>query len=85
MTPIEVTFPSGRTVTIQPVEKSETSKPWRPPRNGLGDWTEALLKRAGVTQDRYKAAKEALGMAPTCNCAARKEWLNKVGAWLSGS
>lgn len=46
---------------------------------GLGDWTEALLKSFGVTQDKYKAAKEQFGLAPTCNCPGRIENLNKWG------
>jgi hypothetical protein len=49
---------------------------------GLGDYTEQLLSSIGVTKDRYAAAKELFGLAPTCNCETRKEWLNKVGAWL---
>jgi len=51
---------------------------------GLGDWTEQLLKSVGVTQDRYKAAKEFAGLAPTCSCDKRKEWLNKVSDWWRG-
>lgn len=49
---------------------------------GLGDYTEQLLSTIGVTKDRYAAAKELFGLAPTCNCETRKAWLNKVGAWL---
>lgn len=52
------------------------------PQPGLGDYTEQLLSSIGVTKDRYSAAKELFGLAPTCNCETRKEWLNKVGAWL---
>jgi hypothetical protein len=50
-------------------------------RDGLGDYTERLLKKLGITPERYVAAKEFAGLAPTCNCAARKQWLNKVGEW----
>lgn len=53
-----------------------------PTVTGLGDYTEQLLSSIGVTKDRYSAAKELFGLAPTCNCETRKEWLNKVGAWL---
>jgi hypothetical protein len=49
----------------------------------LGDYTERLLSSVGVTPDRYTAAKAALGMAPTCNCAKRKAWLNRAGEWLA--
>jgi hypothetical protein len=52
------------------------------PTPGLGDYTEQLLSSLGVTKDRYSAAKKLFGLAPTCNCETRKEWLNKVGAWL---
>lgn len=48
----------------------------------MGDYTERLLGTVGITEDLYKAAKESLGLAPTCNCKARKEWLNRAGAWM---
>jgi hypothetical protein len=51
------------------------------PNPGLGDAVESLLKGIGVTQDRYKAAKELFGLPPNCGCNARKEWLNKVSDW----
>lgn len=54
------------------------------PQPGLGDWTERQLKKLGVAQDRYKAAKEYAGLAPTCSCEARKQWLNKVSEWWRG-
>jgi hypothetical protein len=51
----------------------------------LGDAVESLLKSFGVTQDRYKAAKEACGLPPNCNCPGRiqalNEWGEKVKAW----
>lgn len=50
----------------------------------LGDHTERLLSRLGVTKDRYAAAKAAVGLAPTCHCEKVQEWLNRVGAWLAG-
>lgn len=49
----------------------------------LGDYTERLLRSVGITEDRYKDAKEELGMAPTCNCHERKLWLNRAGDWLA--
>lgn len=55
------------------------------PAPRLGDYTERLLSSIGVTQDRYKAAKELFGLAPTCNCDKRKAWLNRVGEWWLGS
>jgi hypothetical protein len=49
---------------------------------GLGDYTEQLLASIGVTKERYVEIKEKFNLAPTCDCEARKEWLNKVGRWL---
>ena len=40
-----------------------------------------LLKRVGITEDRYQTAKQMFGLAPTCGCAERKEWLNRVTDW----
>ncbi len=51
---------------------------------GLGDYTEKLLAKIGVTPESYVAAKEFAGLAPTCNCAGRKEWLNRVSDWWRG-
>lgn len=62
--------------------RTPTSVPQTPRRSGLGDFTERMLSRIGVTPDRFAAAKEKFGLAPTCNCAKRKEWLNRVGEWL---
>ena len=53
-------------------------------RPGLGDHVGRLLSSVGVTEDRYKAAKQAFGLPPTCSCAARREWLNKVSEWWKG-
>ena len=49
---------------------------------GLGDILERELIRMGITQDRYKEIKEKFGFPPTCGCEKRKQWLNKVGAYL---
>lgn len=48
----------------------------------LGDYTERVLASIGVTKERYVEAKSLFGLAPTCNCPERKEWLNKVGKWI---
>lgn len=56
----------------------------QPKKMGLGDWTERALKKLGVTKERYKAAKEKFGLMPMCHCKERKEWLNKVGRWVTG-
>ena len=57
----------------------------RIPSKGLGDSLERALKTLGITQDRYVEVKEMFGLPPTCNCNARREWLNKVGRWISGN
>ena len=44
--------------------------------------TESLLASIGITQDRYKEAKAFLGLAPTCNCDGRREWMNRASKWL---
>jgi len=48
----------------------------------LGDRTEQLLKSIGITEDKYKAVKKMFGLAPTCGCSKRKEWLNKVSSYF---
>ena len=55
-----------------------------PPSAGLGDLAEHLLASLGVTKEKYLAVKQACGLPPTCNCDARKEWLNRVSDWLRG-
>jgi hypothetical protein len=51
------------------------------PAPGLGDQVESLLASIGITEDRYKEVKEKFGLPPTCNCPARKEFLNRVSEW----
>lgn len=41
-----------------------------------GDDLEQALTNLGITKERYIALKEALHLAPSCNCDARKQWLN---------
>ena len=45
----------------------------------LGDRVEAALGKAGITQERWKAFKKQFGLPATCNCTARKEYLNRMG------
>ena len=47
-----------------------------------GDELEKALTALGITKERWKKMKEALGGYPTCNCDARREWLNKAGVHL---
>ena len=48
----------------------------------LGDRIESALESFGVTKERYAAAKQAIGLPATCNCAARRDWLNRLDAEL---
>mgnify|MGYP001219334188 CR=1 FL=1 len=44
---------------------------------GLGDAVEAVLTKAGITEERFKRwfnLKE-------CNCSKRKKWLNNLFTW----
>lgn len=71
----------GRTVAF--VADAVEIKPARK-KPGLGDITESLLQKIGVTKERYIEAKKMFGGAPTCNCEKRKAWLNKVSDWWRG-
>ena len=51
----------------------------------LGDEVEKALTVLGITKQRYRAAKEALGLPPTCDCAKRQKWLNQMGERLQVS
>jgi len=53
-------------------------------RNSWGDNLEKALKKLGITSERYIEVKKIFGLPPNCGCAARREWLNKVGHWISG-
>lgn len=48
----------------------------------FGDTLEQALESIGVTQDRWKALKSQMGLPPSCNCDARKQWLNMAGEAL---
>ncbi len=62
--------------------KAPQQRPATP--EGLGDWLENQLKKLGVTEERWGEAKAIVGLDPSCNCASRKAWLNKVSAWWRG-
>ena len=49
---------------------------------GRGDRVETALTAIGVTKERWSSFKSAFGLGPTCNCEARKDWLNQVGDQL---
>mgnify|MGYP007100071713 CR=1 FL=1 len=49
---------------------------------GLGDLTRQFFESMGITEERYKAVKEAVHLDPSCRCNARQEWLNAVGEQL---
>lgn len=48
----------------------------------LGDRIEAALESVGVTPERWRAAKAAIGLPATCRCAARKAWLDRLDETL---
>lgn len=73
-------LPAGHRRTCQRGPRQESP----PPPEKLGDWTERQLKRIGVTEDRYKEAKERFGLDPNCACPQRKAWLNSVSDWWRG-
>ena len=52
----------------------------------LGDRTEAMLKKMGITEARWIEAKSLFGLLPAggCNCGARKAYLNKLSEWKRG-
>ena len=49
---------------------------------GLGDYAERMMKSLGITEDRYAEIKEKFGLPATCNCTARRNWLNAVGKYI---
>lgn len=51
-------------------------------RMELGNYLEKHLQKWGITPDRYVAVKKEIGFPPSCNCAGRKEWLNKLDRWV---
>lgn len=54
-------------------------------REGLvGSRTKTALESLGVTKERWVSLKERFGLAPSCSCPQREEWLNKVHAFLKG-
>ena len=50
------------------------------PRPGLGDRVAAGLAAAGVTEERV-----ARVVGKSCGCKQRRELLNRLGEWASGS
>ncbi len=69
---------------VPPIVKSTKPRGCKEKKPGLGDFTESLLQRIGVTKERYIEAKKMFGGAPTCNCEKRKAWLNRVSDWWRG-
>lgn len=67
-----------------PIVQSVKPRKCKENKPGLGDLTERWLTKIGVTKERYIEAKQMFGLAPTCNCEKRKEWLNSVIDWWRG-
>jgi hypothetical protein len=61
--------------------KEIAPRPLDPVSDGWGDKVTVFLKGLGITEESYKDIKTKFGLPPTCGCAARREWLNKVGRW----
>lgn len=49
-------------------------------RPAMGDALESFLASHGVSKEWYIEFKNKYGYPPTCDCDARKEWLNKTAA-----
>lgn len=49
----------------------------------LGDYTKQLLTSMGITKESFQTIKVKFGLAPTCSCDTRQEWLNKVHKWFN--
>lgn len=80
--------PEGRWTSIFCCETPgiDSSDPTARPRPELGDLLARALAALGITKPRYRALKALLGLKPSCGCAARQAWLNRLGrrirAWL---
>ena len=72
----------GRGPGQTPKEGAVSQKKSKP--SAWGDRLHEWLESHGITEERYKLAKQKFGLPPKCNCAARQEWLNRVGAWFAG-
>lgn len=64
-------------VALWEAGKGPGQHPVEPP--GLGDMVEGVLSAIGITEDRYRAVKAALGLKRKCNCGKRKKALNRLG------
>jgi hypothetical protein len=47
---------------------------------GLGDRVAATLARLGITEGRYRRAKQLMGLAGDCGCKSRQRRLNELTA-----
>jgi len=68
-------------IGIEKLRQIEIAK--EQPKPQLGDRLESLLKKVGITQEKYKELKEMAGFSPTCNCPQRHRFLNKLPAALA--
>ena len=46
-----------------------------------GTFAKRFLTKLGITEDRYKDMKAAIGLPPNCSCKARAEWMNRAWKW----
>lgn len=56
-------------------------KPWL---HHLGDYTAIALAQIGITKERYRKAKERLGLGSSCGCEERQEGMNQIGEAVAG-
>jgi len=74
------TIPCGVAAAI--AERIQNAPPRGEP--GLGDILETALSSIGITKEWYVRVKERFDLPPTCDCEARKEWLNRVSDYVRG-
>jgi hypothetical protein len=66
----------------QSTSEADSQRESPPAKRGLGDLAGDFFAAMGISEERYKAAKVALHLDPTCGCAERKKWLNEMGQKL---
>lgn len=49
---------------------------------GLGDYVAMVLRKRGLTSERYVAAKAVVGLKRRCWCPQRQRRLNQAGRWI---
>ena len=90
--PLPITPPKRFTRACPKAKRIEiTEKEHGPPKHQCGDVFEPapelppgdrfashLKTQWNITEDKYKSFKHWIGLPPDCNCAKRKDWLNRI-------